>query len=162
MLDPYAKVVGRAGAWDDSLFGYRFDQDDTTFDDRDSAPFAPLAAVVDDAFTWGDDRPLRTPWHKTLIYELHVKGFTQAEPGRPGSAARHLPGPGVRAGHPASDVARRHGGRAAAGPSPPRRLASDRARADELLGLQHAVVLRARRALRRVVVAAWTRSASSR
>ena len=55
-------------------------QDDTTFDDRDSAPYAPLAAVVDAAFTWGDDRPLRTPWHKTLIYELHVKGFTQLNP----------------------------------------------------------------------------------
>ena len=55
-------------------------EDDTTFDDRDSAPYAPLAAVVDDAFTWGDDRPLRTPWHKTLIYELHVKGFTQLNP----------------------------------------------------------------------------------
>ena len=57
-------------------------QDDTTFDDRDSAPYAPLAAVVDTAFTWGDDRPLRTPWHETLIYELHVKGFTQLQPGR--------------------------------------------------------------------------------
>ena len=41
---------------------------------------APLAAVVDDAFTWGADRPLRTPWHETLIYELHVKGFTQLNP----------------------------------------------------------------------------------
>ena len=77
-MDPYAKVIGRAVRWDDSLFGFRFGEDDTTFDDRDSAPYAPLAAVVDSAFTWGDDRPLRTPWHETLIYELHVKGFTQA------------------------------------------------------------------------------------
>jgi isoamylase len=77
LMDPYAKVVGRAGTWHESLFGFRFDHDDATFDDRDSAPYAPIAAVVDDAFTWGDDRPLRTPWHKTLIYELHVKGFTQ-------------------------------------------------------------------------------------
>ena len=51
-----------------------------SFDDRDSAPYAPLAAVVDSAFTWGDDRPRRTPWHETLIYELHVKGFTQLNP----------------------------------------------------------------------------------
>jgi isoamylase len=36
-----------------------------------------LAAVVDPAFTWGDDRPPNVPWHKTLIYELHVKGFTK-------------------------------------------------------------------------------------
>ena len=77
VMDPYAKVVGRSVRWDDSLFGFRPGTDDTTFDDRDSAPFAPLCAVVDTAFTWGDDRPLRTPWHETLIYELHVRGFTQ-------------------------------------------------------------------------------------
>ena len=40
-----------------------------------SAAFAPLAMVVDPAFTWGEDRPPRTPWHKTLIYEAHVKSF---------------------------------------------------------------------------------------
>src|SRR5262249_51194074 len=48
-----------------------------------NAAFAPLAAVVDMAFTWGDDRPPRTPWHKTLIYELHVKGFSRRLPGVP-------------------------------------------------------------------------------
>ena len=82
VLDPYASVIGRAVRWDDSLFGFRPGSDDATFDERDSAPYAPLAAVVDGAFTWGDDRPLRTPWHKTLIYELHVKGFTAAAPAR--------------------------------------------------------------------------------
>ncbi|MGH7938062.1 MAG: glycogen debranching protein GlgX, partial [Chthoniobacterales bacterium] len=51
-----------------------------TFDDRDNAAQAPLAAVVDPAFTWGDDRPPNVPWHKTLIYELHVKGFTKLHP----------------------------------------------------------------------------------
>ena len=45
---------------------------------------APLAAVVDPAFTWGDDRPPRTPWHNTLIYEMHVKGFTKRHPDVPG------------------------------------------------------------------------------
>ena len=76
---------------------------------RDSAPYAPLAAVVDNAFTWGDDRPLRTPWHETLIYELHVKGFTQLNPHVPESlrgtylglasepAIRHLTSLGVTA-----------------------------------------------------------------
>src|SRR4029079_10089960 len=77
VLDPYTKVVGRPVRWDESLFGFTFGQDDTTFDDRDSAPFAPLAAVIDTAFTWGNDRPLRTPWHETLIYELHSRGFTK-------------------------------------------------------------------------------------
>jgi isoamylase len=79
-LDPYAKVIGRAARWDETLFGFRYDEEDTTFDDRDSAPYAPLAAVVDPAFTWGDDRRLRIPWHETLIYELHVKGFTRLHP----------------------------------------------------------------------------------
>ncbi len=47
-------------------------------------PHTPRSAVVvDPAFTWGDDRPPRTPWHKTLIYELHVKGFTQLNPDVP-------------------------------------------------------------------------------
>jgi glycogen operon protein len=83
VLDPYAKLLGREVRWDDSLFGYKIGQDDLSFDDRDSAPYAPLGAVVDSAFTWGNDRPPRTPWHKTLIYEVHVKGFTQRMPGVP-------------------------------------------------------------------------------
>ncbi len=80
VMDPYAKVVGRTLKWHDSLFGFRTGEDDTTFNTRDSAAHAPLAAVVDTAFTWGDDRPARTPWHETLIYELHIKGFTQCHP----------------------------------------------------------------------------------
>jgi glycogen operon protein len=81
VMDPYAKVVGRATRWNEALFGFTVEaDDDTTFDARDSAPYAPLAAVADNAFTWGDDRPLRIPWHETLIYELHVKGFTKLNP----------------------------------------------------------------------------------
>ncbi len=82
VLDPYARVIGRDAQWDDSLFGYKLGDPaaDLSFDERDNAPFAPLAAVVDPAFTWGDDRPPRTPWHQTLIYELHVKGFTRLHP----------------------------------------------------------------------------------
>ena len=81
VMDPYAKAIGRATRWHESLFGFRLGSPDgDTPDDRDSAPYAPLAAVADDAFTWGNDRPPRTPWHETLIYELHVKGFTQLHP----------------------------------------------------------------------------------
>jgi glycogen operon protein len=58
-------------------------KDDLSFDGRDSAPFAPLASVIDTAFTWGDDRPPRIPWHKTLIYEAHVKGLTMLHPDVP-------------------------------------------------------------------------------
>jgi len=82
VLDPYAKLIGREVRWSDELFGYKLNDPETdlSFDDRDSAPYAPLAVVIDPAFTWGDDRRPRTPWHKTLIYELHVKGFTQLNP----------------------------------------------------------------------------------
>jgi isoamylase len=82
LLDPYAKVVGRMVRWSDETFGYRIGDpaEDLAFDDRDSAAYAPLCAVVDHAFTWGDDRPPRIPWHKTIIYELHVKGFSARHP----------------------------------------------------------------------------------
>ncbi|HEY9733286.1 MAG TPA: glycogen debranching protein GlgX [Drouetiella sp.] len=79
LLDPYAKSVVRSVAWDDNLFGYTIghaDQD-LSFDERDSARNAPLAAVIDPSFEWKDDAQLRTPWNKTIIYEAHVKGFTQ-------------------------------------------------------------------------------------
>jgi glycogen operon protein len=82
VMDPYAKVIGRTARWHDSLFAFRLDDPgaDLAPDSRDSGPYAPLAAVADTAFTWGNDRPARTPWHETLIYELHVKGFTRLHP----------------------------------------------------------------------------------
>jgi len=85
LFDPYAKAVGRQIEWDDSLHGYTIGdpQVDLSFDSRDSAAFAPLAMIADTAFTWGDDRPLGHSWHNTLIYELHVKGFTKKLPGVP-------------------------------------------------------------------------------
>ncbi len=83
LLDPYAKLIGRDLTWDDSLFGYVVGEDDLTIDPRDSAPFAPLAEVIDGAFSWGDDAAPRTPWARTLIYEAHVVGFTADMPGVP-------------------------------------------------------------------------------
>ena len=82
VMDPYAKSVARMIRWADEMFGYRVGDPgaDLSCDDRDSAPFAPLAAVVDPAFTWGDDRPPRTPWHRTVIYEMHVRGFSMRHP----------------------------------------------------------------------------------
>ena len=82
VMDPYAKSVARTVRWADEMFGYRVgDPDaDLSFDDRDNAAYAPLAAVVDPAFTWGDDRAPRTPWHNTVIYELHVRGFSKLHP----------------------------------------------------------------------------------
>src|ERR1700738_1218965 len=67
------------------MFGYRVGEadEDATLDDRDNAQYAPLAAVVDPSFTWGEDRPPRTPWHNTVIYEMHVRGFSKLHPGVP-------------------------------------------------------------------------------
>jgi glycogen operon protein len=111
VLDPYAKSIGRDLRWVDELFGYRLGdpEADVSYDDRDSAAYAPLAMVIDPAFTWGDDRPPRTPWHKTIIYEVHVKGATQLHPEVPEklrgtyaglasvAAIRHLTNLGVTA-----------------------------------------------------------------
>jgi isoamylase len=82
LIDPYAKRIDGAISWDDSLFGYRIGsgEDDLQPDGRDSAPFVPKGVVVSHAFTWGGDTQLRTPFDRTLIYEVHVKGFTQRHP----------------------------------------------------------------------------------
>jgi isoamylase len=82
LLDPYAKAIGKEIVWDDALFGYTIgdEKEDLSFDERDSAPFAPLAIVIDPAFDWGDDRPPGHSWHKTIIYEAHVKGLTMRHP----------------------------------------------------------------------------------
>jgi len=85
VLDPYAKAIGRGVRWSDAMFGYRIGDaaEDLSFDDRDNAAEAPLAAVIDPAFTWGDDRSPAVPQHKSIIYELHVKGFTKLHPDVP-------------------------------------------------------------------------------
>lgn len=82
LVDPYARAISRPVRWADEMFGYRMDaeESDLVRDDRDSAPYAPLGAVIDPAFTWGDDRPPRTPWHRTVIYEAHLKGYTKLHP----------------------------------------------------------------------------------
>jgi glycogen operon protein len=85
LLDPYAHAIARPAAWSDEIYGYRFGDPaaDLSFDSRDSAPFAALGAVVDSAFSWGDDRPPQTPLGSSVIYEVHLKGFTQLHPGVP-------------------------------------------------------------------------------
>ena len=81
LLDPYAKAVIGDLSWNPALFGYKMESgDDLTFDDRDSAPYMPKSRVIDSAFTWGQDRPPRTPWNRTVLYETHVRGFTKRHP----------------------------------------------------------------------------------
>ncbi len=83
LLDPYAQAIGRPPRWHPSLVGYQAGSaGDGPADLSDSASYAPLAAVPDPApFDWGDDRPPRTPWADTVIYEAHVKGLTAQHPG---------------------------------------------------------------------------------
>jgi isoamylase len=78
LIDPYAKALHGSLRWSDSMFGYRIgDPDaDLSFDERNNASLVPKSVVIEQAFTWGDDRPLRRPWSETVIYELHVRGFT--------------------------------------------------------------------------------------
>ena len=85
LVDPYAKSVVRPGKLDSSLFGYDPDDPDKDLSksDQDSAPCAPLGAVIDPSFVWGDDRPPGVPWSETVIYEAHVKGMTMLHPGVP-------------------------------------------------------------------------------
>ena len=82
LLDPYAKAIAGTIKWSDALFGYTIGDPsaDLAPDPRDSADGLPKCVVIDPAFSWGDDAPPRTHWHRTLIYELHVKGFTARHP----------------------------------------------------------------------------------
>ncbi|MBX6762190.1 MAG: glycogen debranching protein GlgX [Rubrobacteraceae bacterium] len=79
LLDPYAFDIAGPLDWRYPHFGYRHG-DDLVPDGRDNAAGALKAKVVERAFTWGDDRPPRTPLDETVIYELHVKGFTRRHP----------------------------------------------------------------------------------
>jgi isoamylase len=79
VIDPYAKqLVGRL-KWGPELFAYRLDHadKDKSFDDRDSASLMQKCRVIDPAFTWGLPRKPETPWARTVIYEMHVRGFTK-------------------------------------------------------------------------------------
>lgn len=82
LLDPYARAIDGAFMWDDALFGYVIgnDKHDLSRDERDSAPFMPKCVVIDSSFDWKGDAPLNIPFHESIIYELHVKGFTQLNP----------------------------------------------------------------------------------
>jgi isoamylase len=83
LLDPYARAVSGSLTLDDAIFGYPPGRDDLVQDHRDSAPYVPRSVVVHDAFPWGDDPRPQTPWADTVIYELHVRGFTMLHPDIP-------------------------------------------------------------------------------
>ena len=90
LFDPYSRTIGRPLRWRDEVFGYpagdghpASDEATAYFDERDSAPYAPLGAVVEGRFDWGGDSPPDIPLTESVIYELHVKGFTKLHPDVP-------------------------------------------------------------------------------
>jgi glycogen operon protein len=85
LIDPYAKAIdGEVGSGPE-IFGYNWNdpEQDLSFSELDSAPLMPKSVVVDESFDWEDDVLLRTPWHETIIYETHVRGFTKQHPDIP-------------------------------------------------------------------------------
>ena len=82
LFDPYAKAIDGKIGWDEAIYGYHFGAEEADLDvnDDDSGPLMPKCVVVDDRFDWGDDRPPSIALHDTLIYEVHVKGFTKLHP----------------------------------------------------------------------------------
>ncbi|MDC4224380.1 MAG: glycogen debranching protein GlgX [Candidatus Manganitrophus sp.] len=82
LIDPYAKAISGNIQWSDLLFPYPLGNPDQDLkkDDRNDGASVPKSVVIDTTFDWGEDRLLRTPWHKTIIYEVHVKGFTAQHP----------------------------------------------------------------------------------
>ncbi len=83
LLDPYAKAVEGMVEWNEAVFPYRFADPGGPPNEDDSAPFVPRSVVTNPYFDWANDRPPRTPAHQSILYELHVKGFTRRHPDIP-------------------------------------------------------------------------------
>ncbi|HEY6226624.1 MAG TPA: glycogen debranching enzyme GlgX, partial [Verrucomicrobiae bacterium] len=79
LIDPYAKAIAGPVVWGDEIFGYKIGNPDADLvpDDRDSAAGIPKSVVINPAFDWGRDAAPKTPMSQTVIYEAHVKGFSQ-------------------------------------------------------------------------------------
>ncbi|MDQ3068600.1 MAG: glycogen debranching protein GlgX [Acidobacteriota bacterium] len=98
LIDPYAKAISGDINWDESIFEYRFDDPDGPVNDTDSGPFVPKSVVINPFFDWSSDKQPRIPWHKTVVYEAHVRGFTMRHPGIP----EELRGTYAALAHPAA------------------------------------------------------------
>lgn len=88
LIDPYARALDGDVQMHPATFGYNMaeiaeEDTDLSFSDTDSAAYMPRGIVIDPSFDWGDDRHPDTPWHRTVIYEAHVKGITQRHPDLP-------------------------------------------------------------------------------
>ncbi|MGQ0714175.1 MAG: glycogen debranching protein GlgX [Gemmatimonadaceae bacterium] len=85
LIDPYAKAISGRIKWSDAIFAYRVGsaRQDLEPNTTNSAGGMPKSVVINSAFEWGKDQPLHTPWHRTVIYECHVKGMTVRHPAIP-------------------------------------------------------------------------------
>ncbi len=85
LIDPYAKALAGRLNWDAPLFGYKLGDacEDLTRDDQDDAWGVPKSVVTTSHFDWENDRPPSTSVHDSVVYELHVKGFTAQHPDIP-------------------------------------------------------------------------------
>jgi isoamylase len=98
LLDPYARAISGEVSWDPAVFGHS-PSDPLRRDDRDSGPYVPRSVVCDrGGFDWGGDAPPGTPLSDSIIYEVHVKGFTQRHP----HVAEALRGTYAGLAHPAA------------------------------------------------------------
>ena len=118
--------------------------DPASRDDTDSAPFVPKGIVDASRGARRAQSSASVPWATTIIYELHVRGFTRSASRRPGSAARHLRRPRPSRGARAPDASRRHDGRADADRRLDRRAPPGASRPRQLLGLQPGGAVRPR------------------
>ena len=100
LIDPYAKAIDGDVDWGPEVFSYPFldKKEDLGFSDADDAARVPKSIVIDGSFYWGEDQPPGTPWHETVIYETHVRGFSMTNPGIPAE----LRGTYAGLAHPAS------------------------------------------------------------
>ncbi|MBV9744388.1 MAG: glycogen debranching enzyme GlgX, partial [Acidobacteriia bacterium] len=85
LIDPYAKAIAGSINWDAPVFGYKLGDPgaDLSRDDQDDGWGVPKCVVTSPHFDWENDRPPTTPVHDSVIYEMHVKGFTAAHPDIP-------------------------------------------------------------------------------
>ncbi|MEL6327169.1 MAG: alpha-amylase family glycosyl hydrolase, partial [Cyanobacteria bacterium J06626_23] len=103
LIDPYALAIAGDIRFGTALFAYEDEaftgrDRDLGFSTTDSAEAIPKCVVVDTDFDWEGDTLLNLPWHETVIYEVHVKGFTQTHPAIPAE----LRGTYAGLGHPAA------------------------------------------------------------
>lgn len=99
LIDPYAKAIDGEIEFGKEIFGYCWgdEEEDLSYSEMDSAHLVPKGVVIDESFDWQDDKLLQTSWHKTIIYEAHVRGLTKLHPEIP----PHLQGTYAGLAHPA-------------------------------------------------------------